>query len=158
MNNPSVRKQLLCVSLLFAVSCAATSLAQELEQASFTQAQAGTGATIYQQNCAVCHLLDLQGSFEAPALAGDNFTSNWSNRSVSELLDLIRRTMPPQAPASLADADYAALVAHLLSANDIAPGSRALSFSSDAVAFIGDSANAVQQQAPRHQRQSDRQR
>jgi alcohol dehydrogenase (cytochrome c) len=149
MSNPIVRKRLLSVSLSFAAFWAGTASAQELVQASFTQTQAGTGATLYQQNCAACHLLDLQGSFEAPALAGNNFTSNWSNRGVAELLDLIRRTMPPQAPASLVDADYAALVAHLLNSNNIAPGSQSLSFSSTAVAFISSGANAVQQQPPR---------
>ena len=65
---------------------------QQLLQAPYSPVQASNGATLYQQNCATCHLSDLQGSFEAPALNDTNFRSNWTNRGVNELLDLFCRT------------------------------------------------------------------
>ena len=122
---------------LLGATLSMSTLAQELEQASFTQQQAEAGNALYQQNCATCHLADLQGAFEAPALTGNNFTGNWSNQPVAELTDRIRRTMPPQAPASLSNSEYASLVAFLLDANDIAAGSTELAFESNAVVFIG---------------------
>ncbi len=116
------------------------SSAQELRQASYTEAQAQSGSQLYQQNCAACHLPDLQGAFEAPALRGNNFTGNWRNRNVVDLLNLVKRTMPPQAPASLTDSEYTNLVAFLLSANDIATSNETLNFDSSSVAFLDSSA------------------
>lgn len=116
--------------------------AQDLQQASFTRQQADSGSTLYQQNCATCHLANLQGAFEAPALSGNNFSGNWTNKSVTDLLDLIRRTMPPQAPASLSDSDYVDLTAFLLRANNIASSNSALSFESTAVAFLDSNAGS----------------
>ncbi|MDA0690147.1 MAG: c-type cytochrome, partial [Proteobacteria bacterium] len=80
--------------------------AQELQQAGFSAAQAARGETLYQQNCAACHLADLTGSFEGPNLADSSFRSNWANRGVAEFTDLLRRTMPPQAPGSLNETQY----------------------------------------------------
>ena len=87
-------------SLLFLLSSTVLS-GQELQQASFSADQAARGAALYQQNCAACHLANLTGSFEAPNLADTSFRSNWANRRVEEFVDLLQRTMPPQAPGSL---------------------------------------------------------
>ena len=88
---------------LAALVCYSGAVAQQLEQASYTESQAQAGAILYQQNCSTCHLTDLQGAFEAPALNDGNFRANWSNRNVTELQDLLDRTMPPQAPGSLSE-------------------------------------------------------
>lgn len=124
--------------LFLGVTLSLGATAQELEQASFTEQQASAGSVLYQQNCATCHLTDLQGAFEAPALIGNNFTGNWTNRNIVDLLDLIRRTMPPQAPASLSNTDYANLAAFLLDSNNIAAASNELDFDSTAIAFLGN--------------------
>ena len=63
---------------------------QQLQQATFTDNQAQTGASVYSQSCAACHLPDLTGSFEAPALNDINFRTNWSNRTVAELFYLLK--------------------------------------------------------------------
>ncbi|MFL2848607.1 MAG: PQQ-binding-like beta-propeller repeat protein [Pseudohongiellaceae bacterium] len=112
---------------------------QQLQQAAFTDNQAQTGASVYSQSCAACHLPDLTGSFEAPALNDNNFRTTWSNRTVAELIDLLQRTMPPQAPASLSEQQYIEVVAYLLSENNIAASTASLATSSDAVVFIGES-------------------
>lgn len=114
---------------------------QQLQQASYSDSQAASGQTLYAQNCAACHLPDLTGSFEAPALNDSNFRNNWSNRNVAELVDLLRRTMPPQAPASLTEQQYVELIAYLLSENDIASGSNDLVAAATGVVFIGDSSS-----------------
>lgn len=119
--------------------------AQTLSQAGFTAAQAERGDELYRQNCATCHLPDLQGAFEAPALVGNNFTQNWTNRTATELLDLMRRTMPPQAPGSLSTTDYADLGAFLLSRNEQNAGTTALDFTATGVAFLDTTAGSDSQ-------------
>jgi len=39
----------------------------------FTQAQATAGRQAFEDNCAACHLQDLSGTNDAPALAGTPF-------------------------------------------------------------------------------------
>ena len=112
--------------------------AQQLRQAEYQTAQAERGAALYQQQCAACHLPDLQGFFEAVALADSAFVDNWRNRAPAEMLDLLRRTMPTQAPGSLSDEEYLDIIAFLLQANGVASGPTALAASSDTVLFIGD--------------------
>ena len=138
--------------LLTALLCYSGAAAQQIEQASYTDSQAQAGATLYQQNCATCHLTDLQGAFEAPALNDGNFRNNWSNRNVTELQDLLGRTMPPQAPGSLSDAEYSDLVAFLLAENAVTSSDRALAFNSTGVAFLNSasaSGAAIVQRIPR---------
>ena len=122
---------------------------QQLLQAPYSSVQASNGDTLYQQNCATCHLPDLQGSLEAPALNDTNFRSNWTNRGVSELLDLLRRTMPPQAPGSLDEAGYLQIVAFLLRANNIRESSIELTASDNSVVFLENTGNVEAQQNQR---------
>ena len=116
---------------------------QQLLQAPYSSVQATNGATLYQQNCATCHLSDLQGSFEAPALNNTNFRINWTNRGVNELLDLLRRSMPPQAPGSLDESGYLQIVAFLLRANNIRESSIELTASDISVVFLEDADNVA---------------
>src|SRR5690606_20856555 len=114
-------------------------------QAEFTAAQAATGAEVYQSACATCHLPTLQGSGEARELAGPNFRAAWGGRTATELLDYVRGTMPPANPRSLSDAEYAAVVAYVLSQNGVAAGQTALGPSSPglAVAAAGGAAQVA---------------
>ena len=111
---------------------------QQLQQATYTETQAEAGLEIYTQSCAVCHLSDLTGSFEAPSLNDISFRNNWANRSVFELSDLLQRTMPPQSPGSLNEEEYIAVIAYLLSENDVgASQSDLLIASANNVVFVG---------------------
>ena len=101
--------------------CCAPVSAQQVGQDSYTSAQADVGARIYAEQCLVCHLDDLQGSFEAPELAGPNFRSTWRARPVTDLLNLVASTMPPQAVGSLTSDGVADVVAYLLQANGVQP-------------------------------------
>ena len=101
--------------------------------ASFTAAQAETGREAYRANCLVCHGEDLDGSDQAPPLAGDYFESSWGGHSVGELLEFVKDNMPLMRPGSLDDETYAALVAYLLSVNGGQPGSTALAMDSPGV-------------------------
>ena len=129
-------------SLTFLLSSTGLS-GQELKQASFSADQAARGSELYQQNCAACHLANLTGSFEAPNLADTGFRSNWSNRRVDEFVDMLQRTMPPQAPGSLDESQYLDISAFLLEANNISASATALSLSAGSVLFLDNKAGAA---------------
>jgi len=128
------------IKLSVAIACTffAPALAFAQQQATYTEAQAASGNTLYRQSCAICHLENLQGSFEAPSLNDSNFRNNWRNRPVEELLALMETTMPPQAPGSLAPEQYINVIAYLLSENTISASATALSETSNAVVFRSD--------------------
>ena len=108
-----------------ALALAPSAAPAQLSSAVYTAAEAAAGRTVYEQACAACHMPDLRGQFEAPELAGASFRGAWGDRPASELLDLVRTTMPPAAPGSLDPAAYAAVVAYLLQANGVAPAAAA---------------------------------
>ena len=129
-------------SLTFILSSTVLS-GQELKQASFSADQAARGFELYQQNCAACHLANLTGSFEAPNLADTGFRSNWANRRVDEFVDMLQRTMPPQAPGSLDQSQYLDISAFLLEANNMSASATALSLSAGSVLFLDNKAGAA---------------
>ena len=100
--------------------------AGQLAATAYTAAEADAGRAIYEQMCATCHLSNLGGSFEAPALAGPTFRAAWQERSAEELIELVRVTMPPGAGGSLAPEEYASVVAYIVRENGVAPGTAAL--------------------------------
>ena len=105
------------------------STAQQRPAAPYTAEQAMAGRSAYQANCAVCHAQDLSGR-EGPSLAGSNFMSQWGDRAVSDLIGLMRTTMPPGAGGSLPDQTYINLAAFILDANSARPGDRPLTVES----------------------------
>ena len=132
--------QLLALTCLLA---SGSTLAQQLQQANYEEGQAQRGELLYQQNCAACHLADLSGSFEAPNLADNSFRNNWSNRGMQEFLDMLRRTMPPQAPGSLTESQYQDVSAFLLSANAIPASSTVTLTAANSVVFLNGDVSAI---------------
>ena len=92
----------------------------------FTEAQASRGKQLSAENCAACHGEDLSGAGFAPALAGEGFLTLWQGRSLGDLYDRIRTTMPSQAAGSLTSQEYIDIIAFLLQANAIRPGEQGL--------------------------------
>ena len=105
-------------------------------QVPYVAEQAEAGEAIYQRSCSVCHLPNLQGSFESPQLAGPNFRLNWGGRPMADLWEVLA-TMPPQAGASLTEEEYSALAAYLLRENGMEPGVSRLEPASSALLFPG---------------------
>ncbi|MBM4184183.1 MAG: alcohol dehydrogenase [Gemmatimonadetes bacterium] len=103
----------------------------------YTQAQADAGAQGYVQSCQRCHLPDMGGTSEAPPLAGTAFRAKWGAQPVTELLALVRESMPPARPGSLSAEVYTQIVAHILDRNNVAPGQVALSASSAGMVIPG---------------------
>src|SRR6202161_4801961 len=105
-----------------AILFAASALAQQ--PAAYTAQQAASGRSIYQSNCAICHVSDLGGRNEAPQLAGSNFMGQWGERSAGELLAFIASTMPPNNPRGLGEEAYMDVAAFILEANGAHPGTQ----------------------------------
>ena len=103
------------------------------------QAQAGRAA--YESACAACHTSTLQGSFEAPELAGPNFLNRWGGRPVRELVDYVRATMPPGGPQPSA-AVTVDIIAYILQRNGVAAGAAPLAADSLTALGGGDAAPA----------------
>jgi quinoprotein glucose dehydrogenase len=88
----------------------------------FTAAQADRGRAAYLESCARCHGPDLAGGESTPPLAGANFLNQWRGKTVADLLDRTRRTMPTDNPAGLTNRQYADIVAYMLSVNRFRTG------------------------------------
>jgi mono/diheme cytochrome c family protein len=79
---------------------------QEARGGSFTAAQAGAGRMTYQESCSSCHMPNLQGSGDAPALAGIGFRSSWGDRKAGDLIAFLQSTMPPGGNGRLSEQAY----------------------------------------------------
>lgn len=71
--------------------------------------------------CVQCHGDGFVGG-PAPELAGPAFGASWNGRTLGDLFDLIRLTMPDDDPRSLSREVYADLVAYVLAANKYPTG------------------------------------
>lgn len=89
--------------------------------------QAAAGEAIYLDRCAGCHQPDLSGGEDAPPLAGAQFGAKWNDRTLADLFDRMRRSMPKAEPGSLTTMEYAQLLAHVLRRNGFPEGTSALS-------------------------------
>ncbi len=89
----------------------------------YSSEQAVSGKALYQANCATgCHNANLAGGGPVPDLAGPGFLGRWAGLKAGDLFERTRATMPKTRPGSLADADYLAIVAYILSANGFPAG------------------------------------
>ena len=88
----------------------------------FTQAQVASGHQAFDANCAPCHLQDLAGTNDAPALAGTPFMGAWGKRTTAQLYSKIATTMPLGQGGSLSEAQYTDIVAYILNRNGARAG------------------------------------
>jgi glucose dehydrogenase/cytochrome c5 len=138
MTLPLRRLLWLAPSLAFAVCAAAVVPAAQQGTASsgvYTAVQARAGAALYTEHCALCHGPELAGVEQAPALAGSAFRAKWSGTTLAPLFDRVV-SMPPTKPNSLSGQQYAAILAYLLSANELPAGNAALTPDRTALAKI----------------------
>ena len=134
---PSVEVPAGVLAVFAALISPAPVLAQQAGQRSYTAAQADAGSLTYAAECAVCHLDNLQGSFEAPELAGTNFRSVWGARPIADLMNQVASTMPPQRVGSLTSAQVADIVAYLLRRNGVEPDGVELTVASSETVIPG---------------------
>ena len=86
----------------------------------YTLEEATAGKDLYAPLCASCHLT--MNIHNAP-----EFRRKWTGKPLSELFALMRSTMPKNDPGSLADEDYAVLLAYMLQMNKMPSGKEYLS-------------------------------
>src|SRR5687767_50105 len=116
-----MRQLLAAASSALAIVAATSAVAQEktVDQGVYTAAQATRGGRVFENQCAKCHR---ETGGVAPVIAGDRFTRVFGDATLESLFTTIKTTMPRDAPASLSDADYTDIVAHLLRINSYPDG------------------------------------
>lgn len=108
----------------------------------FTAAQAKRGEAAYTGPCSRCHGAKLDGAADdpdmlpAPPVAGPKFLRAWDSRSLAELLDYMRATMPANNPGYLSDQEYADVIAYMLSVSTTPAGDVALQADREVLARI----------------------
>jgi len=91
----------------------------------YSEVQATRGAASYDTACSGCHRPDLGGA-NGPALRGERFARIFAGKDLKTLYTKIATTMPRGAPASLGDAVYLDIVAHVLRENGFPAGDNEL--------------------------------
>ena len=93
----------------------------------YTAAQAERGKALFKNSCSRCHNIELIGSERGPALKGELFWSHWEDDALLTLFTKIRDTMPQGGIESVPDEGKLDILAHILSMNEVPPGSEELS-------------------------------
>jgi mono/diheme cytochrome c family protein len=89
----------------------------------YTEAQSKRGDKVYADNCATCHGPKLEGTDTGgPTLVGKDFVNGWKDMSAGALLSKISMDMPSNAPGTLMPAQYADVMAFILSVNKYPAG------------------------------------
>jgi mono/diheme cytochrome c family protein len=86
----------------------------------YTLEDAAAGKEIYAGLCSSCHTTaNLHNSPE--------FRKKWTGKTLSDLFNYMRSTMPKNDPGSLADEDYGIILSYMLQMNKMPPGKAYLS-------------------------------
>jgi cytochrome c len=75
------------------------------------------GATLFEKHCAKCHGALGQGKDDVPRVVGEEALARFTN--AQEVFDFISKEMPKDAPGSLKEGEYWAILAFDLKANGI---------------------------------------
>lgn len=100
---------------------------REPPPALYTDAQATSGKTGYETNCALCHAPDLTGR-AGPALKGRHFAPDSGKFKVRDIFTIVHKNMPAMAPGSLPKETYVEIMAYLLQENGYPAGKKPLTF------------------------------
>lgn len=92
----------------------------------YTNDQAARGAATYRERCASCHGLSLEGTDDAPPLAGPDFRDDFDEMNIADLFEKIRYTMPANRRVRLNERESADLVSYILKFNGFPAGSSGL--------------------------------
>jgi S-disulfanyl-L-cysteine oxidoreductase SoxD len=100
--------------------------ARSITQGVYSAGQAARGQQLYKAQCAACHGNAMEGTVGAP-LVGDTFLSNWSARSLANLVDKIQKTMPFEQPGTLSRQQATDLAGYILQVGKFPAGQTELS-------------------------------
>ena len=118
---------LLAAALTLSIGAAAAptpqaSASQSAWDGVFNQEQRERGKTAYDAQCARCHGETLGGGENSPALVDDAFFAIWNGKTVGELVERVRVTMPSDGPGKISRRHCIDISAYLLSANGFPTG------------------------------------
>ncbi len=97
----------------------------------YTQNQVDAVGSIYANDCASCHGGDLRGTEGGSSLIGTRFQNKWKEKTMGELFEYTRTTMPVSNPGGYDDETYASLLAYILNFNRYPAGETPLSSNKD---------------------------
>src|SRR5207249_4100484 len=129
--------------ILIAAWAAVAQISRSVSDGVYTEEQANRGKTAYAEQCAKCHGAELRGGDETPAVVGDAFLAKWRDRSVDELFESIRVSMPVDRPGSLSRQKYTDILAYIFAANKFPAGGAELSSQSETLKQIKLQARAT---------------
>lgn len=90
----------------------------------FSKEQVERGRTAYNAQCARCHGETLGGGENSPALTDETFFRIWDGRSVGDLVEYTRKTMPSDGPGTVSRRRCIDIAAYVLNANGFPAGDR----------------------------------
>jgi alcohol dehydrogenase (cytochrome c) len=88
----------------------------------FTEQQVGEGRNLYVMYCAACHAGDMTGGPSGKPLKGRVFSGTWSSRNMQDMFKYLSEKMPPGRTGELTPANYASLIAFMMSENGLKAG------------------------------------
>jgi cytochrome c5 len=83
------------------------------EVAAIPVGDAGKGATVFEEACAMCHGDSGEGSKKSPAVVGEPLAKNFADDKA--LFVYLKEKMPKDDPGSLSDEEYANVIAWMRS-------------------------------------------
>jgi mono/diheme cytochrome c family protein len=113
--------------ILVLLAAAAAAPPRSVGDGVYSKEQAGRGKTQYLEQCARCHGVNLLGGEESPALVDEDFLEKWRGKTVGELVERVRKTMPTDGPGVLNRRQCVDIVTYILSANEYPAGETELS-------------------------------
>lgn len=120
-----------------AASAAPQAPPRSAKEGVYTVAQATRGKALYAEQCAECHGAMTSVTPDLAPLLGDYvFQATWRNRSLTQLFDRIRDTMPQNKPRTLSPEQTVDLIAYILSANGLPAGEAPLARDVDTLTQI----------------------
>jgi S-disulfanyl-L-cysteine oxidoreductase SoxD len=107
---------------------AAAAAGKSVWQGAYSEDQASRGSNEHSTNCTSCH--------GAEKYTGDAWTKNWVGRTVFDLYDQLRTTMPDDNPGGLSAQQYKVIVAYILKLNGLPSGTDSLADDPEAMRLI----------------------
>jgi mono/diheme cytochrome c family protein len=125
----------LCIALAAQTAPSGANAGRSVWSGVYTAEQAALGMSVFENNCAECHLSDLTGR-AGPPLKGDDFMEHWRGKTVGGLFEKIKTTMPADWRTQLNDTRALNVVSFLLEKNGFPAGPDALTIETAASAKI----------------------
>jgi glucose/arabinose dehydrogenase/mono/diheme cytochrome c family protein len=148
MIDTGMRLESVTLTVLAIASIAAAQTSRSVGAGVYTQEQANRGKTAYTAQCVSCHGAEMRGNDETPGLTGDAFLANWRKRSVDDLFEKVRVSMPAGKPGSLSRQTNVDILAYILAVNKFPAGNTELGSQTEVLKEIKFQTPAALQAAP----------